>query len=359
MKKTRLLLFVIISSISFLQMDCKDDEPIKPCTDCPTQTDSTSHNFTFTTYTFGGIGGSSSFKDVVIINENDIWAVGEIYTTDSTYNAAHWDGKSWKLIKVYDAGNQFIGSLRGIIVLNTTEIWLTDGGIHRWDGVSKQAITSYSRIALIGGEENGQSVDKLWGYSSSNIYGVGQKGMITHYNGSTWSKLESGTTLDIQDIWGSKNEQSGEWEILAVASSLHTSFDRKIFRITNNTVSPIADSSIQYALSSVWFISNQQYYVAGSGIYEKKILNNTIWQNEPLTITQYYSHKIRGIDTSDVVAVGGAGEVIHYNGKSWRSFYDQTKLGNGNYYSVAIKNNLIVAVGQDNPQAVITVGKRQ
>jgi len=61
---------------------------------------------------------------------------------------------------------------------------------------------SYSRISLIGGVDNGQSINKLWGTSSYNLYGVGDKGMIAHYNGSSWQKMESGTTVDLNDIFG-------------------------------------------------------------------------------------------------------------------------------------------------------------
>ena len=63
-----------------------------------TTLDTTSHNFTWQTFEFGQ-HSSSTLYDVAIINENDIWAVGEIYMNDSLgnpdpacYNAVHWDG---------------------------------------------------------------------------------------------------------------------------------------------------------------------------------------------------------------------------------------------------------------------------
>jgi hypothetical protein len=67
-----------------------------------TTMDTTSHNFTFQTWTFGTIG-SSVLYDVAIIDENNIIAVGEIMVADSspngytTYNAVHWDGNHWEL----------------------------------------------------------------------------------------------------------------------------------------------------------------------------------------------------------------------------------------------------------------------
>ncbi|NOX65840.1 MAG: hypothetical protein GXO85_08580 [Chlorobi bacterium] len=73
--------------------------------------DTTSHNFAWETYTFGGVNGSSYLKDVAIINENNIWAVGEIHTEETDqfdsngvwvkpYNAIHWDGSTWELKRI-------------------------------------------------------------------------------------------------------------------------------------------------------------------------------------------------------------------------------------------------------------------
>ena len=63
----------------------------------------TSNNFTWQTFTFGNPAyGSSLLRDVAIIDENNIFAVGEIYndTTGVPYNAVHWDGSSWELKKI-------------------------------------------------------------------------------------------------------------------------------------------------------------------------------------------------------------------------------------------------------------------
>ncbi len=57
--------------------------------------DTTSHNFEWQ-ITYLGEGASSYLKDVAIIDENNIWSVGEIYLKDSTgqyihppYNGVH------------------------------------------------------------------------------------------------------------------------------------------------------------------------------------------------------------------------------------------------------------------------------
>lgn len=69
-----------------------------------TTLDTTSNNFSWQSWSFGSYSATSLY-DVAIINENDIWAVGEILIADSVgtgytvYNAVHWDGQSWELKK--------------------------------------------------------------------------------------------------------------------------------------------------------------------------------------------------------------------------------------------------------------------
>ena len=79
MKTISFILFVLFS---FCALTCKKEPPVVPPP--PSGPDTTSHNFTFTQYDLGGNAGSSGFKDAAIVNDTLAYAVGEIYTTDST-----------------------------------------------------------------------------------------------------------------------------------------------------------------------------------------------------------------------------------------------------------------------------------
>ena len=114
-----------------------------------TTLDTTSHDFTWQTFTFGDIiGGSSYLKDIAIINENDIWAVGAIYKADSNgkpdplpYNAVHWDGNKWELkrIQVQFRGNMITLPLKGIEVIFTIVIYGCVG-VYQYMGMVKIGI---------------------------------------------------------------------------------------------------------------------------------------------------------------------------------------------------------------------------
>ena len=358
----------MIALLIFTGTDCKKDGDIiiPPDTTKPPVVDTTSHNFTWTQFTFGGDAGSSVLYDVAIVNDSLIYAVGEIIVRDSAgnvknppYNIARWDGKQWILETLnfeFENGTLY-ATAHAIIAFAADDIFISSGSsIMHWDGNSwKNVGILYSNGISIG------NVLRFWGTSSNNLYGVGRSGSIVHYNGSpngagTWSKLESGTTLDVQDIWGAKNETTGEYEVLAVASQRFQNVGKKILQINGTIVTSLPDSGLSWSLSSVWFVAGKKYYVVGGGIYEKNILDNSVWVDKASEITTYYPFSIRGNAPNDIVTAGGGGEILHYNGKSWQSYYSQTKVASGNYYSVAIKNNIVVAVGQDNPKAMITVG---
>jgi len=50
--------------------------------------------------------------------------------------------------------------------------------------------------------------------------------------------------------------------------------------------------------------------------------------------------------------------MLHFNGMTWKNFHDVTFLSNGAIYSVAIKQDITVGVGQIDNKAVIIIGKR-
>ena len=175
-----------------------------------TTMDTTSHNFTFQTFTLGDGTGSSTLYDIAIINDSLAYAVGAIYQNGSVYNLAKWNGMEWTLKKLYYYDKSYgsiipLYSSNGIFIINPTDIWLSSGSIFHWNGSDTLADFSFNRLTL---NNNSATVIKLWGKGSSDLYGVGGAGTIVHYNGTSWTKIESGTSLNFYDIWGGKNEST-------------------------------------------------------------------------------------------------------------------------------------------------------
>jgi hypothetical protein len=156
-----------------------------------TTMDTTSHNFTWEIDTLGD-GNSSVLYDVTIVNDTLVYAVGEIYKRDSTgqfenepYGLAIWNGIDWKLKKLYyriSSGDTIVlSNIRGILYVSSSEIWFAAGSIFRWDGVSPITLLSFSRLNL---PDPNATIEKLWGTSNTNLYGVGNAGTIVQYTGT-------------------------------------------------------------------------------------------------------------------------------------------------------------------------------
>ncbi|NPV11234.1 MAG: glucosyl transferase [Ignavibacteria bacterium] len=321
--------------------------------------DTTSHNFSWQSWEFGTIG-SSTLYDVAIIDENDIWAVGEINIADTsingytTYNAVHWDGTKWELKRIYTyskCSSIDYAPLRSIYAFASNKIVVTSGGGMWWfDG--NRWIAECSINPLLTG-----AINKLWGSSSEDLYAVGNNGNIVHWDGVRWTRIESGTDLQFLDIYGASCPKTGELTILAVCTR-NNPLGKGIYKIAGNTSTEISYYPIQWELWSVWFVPNRHYYVVGSGIYEKITLSDSFWKNGPLDITHYATTCIRGNGLNDVFIVGAFGELLHFNGFRWKSFIDQLGWFNGSYTSVAVNDNLVCVVGGNMQKAKVLIGKK-
>ena len=336
-----------------------------------TTMDTTSHNFTWETFTFGN--RNSVLKDVAIINENNIWAVGEIRTEDTGkfdsngvwvkhYNAAHWDGNTWELKRIlfYTFCNQ---EHKDTYTANA--VFVFDDGVI--------AITSGSQITYI---ENGEqkniecipvSVNSIWGTSSQDFYVVGSGGNIANFNGSGWTKIESGTEENLYDIYGIDDliyaVGGSSMDYYGVLLQGNTNGFEMLKEGTASYVDTIFSPYFVGSLSSVWKSQTGTLYFGGGALYKSK---NNKWDFDRTLegnclrcngSGDYYASviKIRGNAVNDIVFVGARNTVRHFNGISWKQLGDTYNPNEHSilYASVAIDNNNIIAVGRKDGEAII------
>jgi hypothetical protein len=311
-----------------------------------TAMDTTSHNFTWQTFEFGQ-HSSSILYDVAIINENNIWAVGEIYMNDSIgnpdltrYNLAFWNGSSWEIKRIpyFYQGQPFYHPIQSVFAFSQNDIWFCGNGVIHWDG------NSFIPMPIPSNVWGPYQMNKIWGSSSNDLYVVGNNGNIAHYNGINWARIMSGTTLPFQDIWGASGDD-GERQILAIASNKFSTGGKYLVRLFENSAVHMNDAiSTAVSLSGIWFVPNSKYYMVGDGIYNKHLLSENIWQfDQIISLIQYYPYCIRGVGINDLVVCGDAGTISHFNGANWRIFerinlYDRL-------LSVSTIKDIVITVG--------------
>ena len=350
--KTQFLLFVLTSFL-LLNSGCKKTPTQPP--DNNNLNDTTSHSITWKIDDIGTYG--SYLKDVAIIDENNIWAVGQIYMNDSlgnreaqAYNAAHWDGSKWTFYKLqfYDfCGNTSTGSYPAISILafSSTNIVISSGS----------QITNFDGEQQIKTECIPASANKMWGTSSSDLYAVGNYGNIAHYNGKNWLKIASGTDVRLTDVYGSP-DGSVVW-VAGFDDSYGTVFLRnkgngfeKVLEITDPRPS-YQPGQITKVFKSLWTDKVDTVYLGAIGRVYAAPLNtsgeteeNIWWGDENQHTFPPETNVIRGTGGNDIFVGGYLQFIQHYNGKTWKSYPEIE--GNGTWRSMAVSKKVVVAVGE-------------
>jgi len=333
--------------------------------------DTTSNNFTFQTFLLGG-AQSSVLNDVVIINDTVAYAVGAVYVNDSTgkpdpnaYNLAKWNGHSWKLLRV-----QFY-TVRGnshrtpypassVLAFSDSVIWISMDG----DQVAKLKGSTQTESMFL---PNSFSIKELWGENLNLIYAVGDNGIIDIFVNGIWQKLESGTDIKLLDVWGNeKDTWICGWEDFKPTVLLNYKNDvlTTVINNPNSSLFTYNPNAVSGAIESVWSNNtNNLFLLTWYGLYRVENDNfdkpKNLWSGDPNT---WGLGKVRGNNVNDIVGAGVYGRIWHYNGVSWL-FYNNLVNNSDNLNSVAIKGNLIIAVGYRyengiNNYALVQIGHR-
>ena len=322
-----------------------------------TTLDTTTHDFIWETTTFGGTAGSCTLNDVAIINDTLAYAVGEIYLPDSTgqneiyYNAAKWNGKKWELmqIKVMHNGNLIIPSLYGVYGFSYKDIWFSSGVPIHGDGNNWLQYHLFDMGILT---QSDGALKKIWGSQSKDIFFVGDLGTIIHYNGTSWQKLESGTTLNMQDIWGVVDDNGNFIEAYCGATTddgvIHAT---KFLHISSNNKIEFLPWNSHWFIASVWSVTKKTVYLSGGVLLQYR--NDSIREKD----FGLFISRVRGNSYNDIFIAGSYGFIAHYNGNTWREYRELLNT-NVAYRSLSVKGNTIVTCGFYGEKAIVTVGKK-
>ena len=325
--------------------------------------DTTSHDFTWQVFEFGNCGNSVLF-DVAIIDENNIWAVGEIYMRDSlgrcdpnAYNAVHWDGSKWELKKVSVIINNIedTPTIRAICAFNEKDIWFGIASIIRWDGIRYNFVNTSSFFPAL--------INKMWGNSSNDLYIVGNNGNIAHWDGRRWTKIESGTDINLRDIYGNNLSD----DIYIVGNEYSSRLRNVLLRLKNGNVEKLWES---YGLEgkepygkmirNIYIKDNWLFAVGNRYTKENKKL-----EVKPKSLTNIQFGLInehKGTDGNDIYTFTAISEIFHYNGISIeRVFYHPSRKYI--FYGGNVKGNIVVGVGSSlggvyNRPAILVLGRK-
>lgn len=122
----------------------------------------------------------------------------------------------------------------------------------------------------------------VWGSSGNDVFVVGDGGLILHYNGISWSDIPSGTTNDLYGVYGVGSKVFAGNEVFAVGSSgtiLHANvpFAINTYTLTptagtGGVIMPNAPQTVNYGASQLFTITpNIGYHSTDVGVDDASI----------------------------------------------------------------------------------------
>src|SRR5205085_2076630 len=107
---------------------------------------------------------------------------------------AHFDGHSWSSASSQDYDFKDVWSPGGgtawvIGKLST----FTGGEIFRSDGHTMNRVKSIDP----------QNPSGVWGSGAGDVWAVGDRGLLLHWDGLDWKTASPGTSRDLKKVWGS------------------------------------------------------------------------------------------------------------------------------------------------------------
>ncbi len=337
--------------------------PEEPENHADDQLDTTSHNFIWEIDTLGLYG--SYLNDIWVVDENNIWVVGNIYIDDpdssfngtgrETFNAGHWDGEKWNLMLIVNPD-----PLCSIFYFSENDIWVTNYGfpIH-WNG-SNWTMYHLQNMGLDVCAGYG-----IWGLSSSDIYFVGDFGSIVHYDGSTFTKMTSGTDTPIIDICGVDanhiwataisnqldSEHPNGYESVTLFCDGNT-WTRK-YTATIDHRHDYSETSLAGYVNSVWVYKDTVYIASHSGLWKESIKKGKgQLVHGPNNRLNGFPFLVRGTGYNDVYAFTHWGEFLHYNGSTWNQ---DLSLNGINVMGASVTEDMVVTVGDMQFRYIIIV----
>jgi len=310
-----------------------------------TNSDTTSHNFTWQIDTIGIEG--SWLRDIAVIAEDDIWAVGRIEkdTARNRGNLVKWDGEKWEIIDLTyygPNGGEFRPDGQTLFPFTSGEVIVSTGArIQTWNGSSYIQESGHLSI-------NTGSIRKIWGRSPDDYYLAGTSGMILHHKDGIWETMDSGTDIDIRDIDGYGDH------VFAIAFS--EVWPSAVLEYYNGRWRTLFSSTTYFGdlkendygrTTAIKVFEDKAYIVSKAGliIYNYKTKKTNLIPADEALMTGHDYIRISGKE-NDLVLIGKVGQIIHYNGSTWRMFDAAAGISGLRVSSGYINGDIIATCGE-------------
>lgn len=319
----------------------------------------------------------------------------------------YYDGGEWRLIEVNsDLCDSGLGLIirHKIMAFSESEIWMHEGGLVQFDGNSSTQFNHESNY-FVSGLPSTMFRD-FWGTSSDNIYLGYDNGDILHFNGETFTQMNSliGAGEDcinpyisecsekrILDIYG-----TDENHIYALTyETSYSSPPREYYLLFNNGIDNdweilreydytesdgmVFDDEYSGLHTYLWAYKDTIYAArGGGGVWKESISTGEGFyaelyvESESDPHTNPHPRKIVGLNYNDIIHIGAEAHYYHFNGESWNyssELYNMLveESGSSHWYNhggvlgedlAVICGKTTGGWGESPPGAYIAIGRR-
>lgn len=190
--------------------------------------------------------------------------------------------------------------LWGVFAVSPTEAWAV-GGEAVDDGnpadpvLARYLNGAWSRVELPPVDRDFRALFKVWGSGPDDVYAVGSKGVILHWDGAAWTQQGSGTGEDLISVFGVGDDVAvvGGRGNGVLARKTAGGWDSQV--IVGNP-----------GFNGIWMQADGTAWVAGNRGSLVSIAPDTFEATRHRTNTREVLHGIWGLANGHRVAVGGS-----------------------------------------------------
>lgn len=183
-----------------------------------------------------------------------------------------------------------------------SDVWTVgdNGLIAHWDGMV------WRMVAV----DTDRHLRALWGSSASDIWAVGDGGTIIHWNGIQWNRVDVNvdSTADLYSIWG-----SGAQDVWVGGK------EGRLLHWNGHSWTPFHLAS-NFTVFNMWGINSEKIWAVGQG-GAISTWDGQAWTDQPAKITTADIRGIWGTSENDIWVVPNNSRPLHFDGRIWTSFY--------------------------------------
>ena len=258
-----------------------------------------------------------TIHDIAVINNNDIWMVGDNRTF------VHWNGTAWSTGTV--DGSVPLVEIDGVDCINTTDCWAVGKGggsqptLVHWNG------TTWNITGT--GSLSSKDMNDVSCVNSNDCWAVGHDRTFIHWNGTVWS--DGNVTTSGSDAVPNKEyfgvtcvSSSNCWAVGQPTSSIYTNIAH--WNGGTWTRSTYNNARFSENLRKVACNSASDCWIVGDLFFATPRLihwNGSDWQNESssdmINVPLQNYRSVSCLSSQSCWAVGTNGAIIYWDGSNW------------------------------------------